>query len=148
MVYTYNDDDLVEGSWQERWGMRFKWTSKHFTPTQLEPLIHKYDIVGTEAVERLNKIAPPPFARSPPKDENIEGGIKPNGEKGPRRDLYELIQEYAEKDEKIGKLWTEINTIPEWVDWEQIERGQKVFFRYGGPSITSVGCSPGKRSSS
>jgi hypothetical protein len=139
MTYYYsNQEDLVDGTWQEHWGMRFKWTSKHSTPSQLKLMIHAYDTVATGAVEKLDEIAPPPYAMSPPKDRNIEGAIKPDGEKKPRRDLYELMQECAPKDEKIGKLWTQINTIPEWVDWKQIERGQKVFFRYGGPTITTV----------
>ncbi|KAI1817070.1 hypothetical protein GGS20DRAFT_534338 [Poronia punctata] len=138
MGYTYDCPDLVEGAWQERWGMKFQWTSQHKTPKQLEPLIHSYDTVATEAVEALDEITPPPYATAPPKDGNIEGAIKPDGEKKPRRDLYKMVQEYADKDEKVGKLWTEINTIPEWVDWEQIERGQKVFFRYGGPALTSL----------
>ncbi|KAI8634199.1 hypothetical protein F5Y19DRAFT_203555 [Xylariaceae sp. FL1651] len=138
MAYSYSSPELVDGAWQERWGVKFKWTSKHLTPKQLEPMIHSYDTVATEAVERIDEIMPPPYAMSPPKDGNIEGAIKPDGEKKPRRDLYELMQEFAPKDEKIGKLWAEINTIPEWVDWEQIERGQKVFFRYGGPAITTL----------
>jgi len=141
MDCMYDHPDLVEGSWQERWGVRFQWTSQHLTPKQLEPLIHSYDTVATEAVKRLDEIALPPYTRTPPKDENIKGAIKPDGEKKPRRDLYKMLQEYADKDENISKLWTQINTVPEWVDWEQIERGQKVFFRYGGPTITSVSCS-------
>ncbi|KAI0542035.1 hypothetical protein GGR58DRAFT_334341 [Xylaria digitata] len=138
MTYTYNHENLVEGAWQEHWGMKFRWTSKHLTPQQLNPLIHSYDKVATEAVERLEEIMAPPSARPPSDDENIEGAAKPDGEKKPRWHLYELIQEYAPMDEKIGKLWTEVNTVPAWVDWDQIERGQKIFFRYGGPAISTL----------
>lgn len=35
-------------------------------------------------------------------------------------------------------MWEEINTVPPWVDWAQIERGQDVFYRYGGPAITGL----------
>ncbi|KAF2966513.1 hypothetical protein GQX73_g7050 [Xylaria multiplex] len=80
----------------------------------------------------------PPSARPPSDDGNIEGAAKPGGEKKPRWHLYELIQEYAPSDEKIRRLWIEVNTVPEWVDWDQIERGQKIFFRYGGPAISSL----------
>ncbi|KAI1322980.1 hypothetical protein F5Y16DRAFT_385063, partial [Xylariaceae sp. FL0255] len=139
MAYPFNDaNDLVDGAVVDRWGMKIKWTSEHLKPQDLEPMIHTYDYVANEAVEKLDEIAPPPYAFEPPKDRNIEGAIGPDGEKKPRRDLYELMQEYASKDDKIGKLWTEINTVPEWVDWEQIERGQKVFWRYGGPSLVSL----------
>ncbi|KAI8947412.1 hypothetical protein F4801DRAFT_605552 [Xylaria longipes] len=129
MAYSSSYEKLAEGTWHERWGVKFKWTSKHTTPQQLESLIHSYDTVATEAVERSDEIILPPDAKSPPKAE---------GEKKTCRDTYELMQEHASKDEKIGKLWSEINTVPEWVDWDQIERGQKVFFRYGGPAITTL----------
>ncbi|KAI0472375.1 hypothetical protein F4859DRAFT_522294 [Xylaria cf. heliscus] len=129
MTDSYRHETLVEGTWQERWGMRFKWTSEHTTPQQLETLIHSYDTVATEAVERLEDIASFPHAKLPPKADREEKSY---------RDMYELMQEHASKDEKIKKLWTEINTIPGWVDWDQIERGQKVFFRYGGPAITTL----------
>ncbi|KAI0449617.1 hypothetical protein F5B21DRAFT_493689 [Xylaria acuta] len=129
MACPQSYEKLVEGTWHERWGVRFKWTSKHTTPQQLQALIHSYDKVATEAVQSLDEIVPPPHAKSPP---------KADGEKKLYRDTYELMQEHASKDEKVGRLWTEINTVPEWVDWDQIERGQKVFFRYGGPAITTL----------
>ncbi|RYC59330.1 hypothetical protein CHU98_g6869 [Xylaria longipes] len=119
MAYSSSYEKLAEGTWHERWGVKFKWTSKHTTPQQLESLIHSYDTVATEAVERSDEIILPPDAKSPPKAE---------GEKKTCRDTYELMQEHASKDEKIGKLWSEINTVPEWVDWDQIERGQKLTF--------------------
>ncbi|KAI0436685.1 hypothetical protein F4803DRAFT_566667 [Xylaria telfairii] len=128
MADSYSHETLVEGMWQERWGVKFKWTSEHTTPQQLETLIHSYDRVATEAVERLDDIAPP-HTKAPPKADE---------EQKPCRDKYELLQEYASKDEKIKRLWIEVNTVPEWVDWDQIERGQKIFFRYGGPATTAL----------
>ncbi|CAJ2511621.1 Uu.00g072460.m01.CDS01 [Anthostomella pinea] len=138
MPFSYGNQGNGEYGWRRHWGLKLKWTPEHLTPEDLEPLTQTYDTVGQDAVERLDEIAPPPYALAPPKDGNIEGGFKPDGEKRPRRDLYELVQEHASTDDKIGRFWTEINTIPEWVDWEQIERGQKIFFRYGGPAITSL----------
>ncbi|GAP83758.2 putative tat pathway signal sequence [Rosellinia necatrix] len=138
MPCSYGLDEPVEGTWQERWGVRFKWTSKHLSPQQLKPLIHSFDTVAAEAVERLDEVGPPPSANSPPKDRIIEGVTISDQEKRPRRDLYKLMQEYASEDEKIGRLWSEVNTVPEWVDWDQIERGQKIFFRYGGPIFITL----------
>ncbi|KAI1428736.1 hypothetical protein F5Y12DRAFT_628980 [Xylaria sp. FL1777] len=138
MTYTYNREKLVEGTWQEYWGVRFKWTSRHLTPEQLKPLIHSYDKVATEAVERIHEIMAPPNIESSSRNEETRRTTKTDGERKPRWDMYELIQEYASKDEKIGKLWNEVNTVPEWVDWDQIERGQKIFFRYGGPAISTL----------
>lgn len=120
--------------WQQHWGVKFKWTPEHLTPEDLEPLIHTYDTVATEAVERLDEISPPPYSRDLPKQDSDE----PPTEKKSRRDLYELLEKHAATDTKIGRLWDEIHTVPDWVDWEQIEKGQKVFYRYGGPAITAV----------
>ncbi|KAI1344066.1 hypothetical protein F5Y15DRAFT_426588 [Xylariaceae sp. FL0016] len=149
MAFAYDDSRCYEYGWRTHWGMKINWTPEHLKPKDLEPLIHTYDIIGSEAVQRLNEIAPPPYTQKTSggdngdvhkniKEKNIEGAIKPDGEKKPRRDLYTLMQEHASTDEKIGKLWDEINTIPEWVDWAQIERGQKIFFRYGGPALTTL----------
>lgn len=46
------------------------------------------------------------------------------------------MQDHAEDDEILGQLWREINTVPTWVDWEQIARGQDCFYRYGGPALS------------
>ncbi|KAI0112068.1 hypothetical protein GGR51DRAFT_54496 [Nemania sp. FL0031] len=138
MACSYDHENLVEGMWQEYWGMRFKWTSNHLTPQQLEPLILSYDTVATEAIEKLDAIVTSIHPKPPPRDVNIDEEIKGDEEKKPRRDLYELIQEYASKDDNVKELWNEINTVPEWVDWDQIERGQKIFFRYGGPAMTTL----------
>ncbi|KAI0479226.1 hypothetical protein GGR56DRAFT_690438 [Xylariaceae sp. FL0804] len=140
MASAYTKAGGLEYGWQERWGLKFNWTPEHLTPQDLEPLIHTYDTVAAEAIERLDEIAPPPYslAAKDRKEGNIEGAIKPDGEKKARRDLYELLQTHATSDEKIGKLWDEVKRVPAWVDWEQIERGQRIFFRYGGPAITTL----------
>ncbi|KAJ2970895.1 hypothetical protein NUW58_g9563 [Xylaria curta] len=131
MACSYSDETPVEGAWQKYWGTGFKWTSKHLTPQQLRPFIYSYDTIATEAIERLDEIVPPP-----------EGAMKPDDVKKPRGDMYEKIKEYAIKDEKIGRLWSEVCTVPDWVDWGQIERGQKALFRYGGPAVIAVGDIP------
>ncbi|KAI0900953.1 hypothetical protein F4806DRAFT_491842 [Annulohypoxylon nitens] len=125
---TKNEDE-----WREFWGVKFKWTPEHLTSTDLESLIHTYDTVATEAVERLDELFPPLNAEIPRDEDDV-----PVAGKRVRRDLYELLKQHGTTDEKIGRLWSEVNTTPDWVDWEQIERGQKVFYRYGGPVITSL----------
>lgn len=134
MIFAYNNPETDEYGWQEHWGVKFKWTPEHLTPKDLEPLIHTYDTVATEAVKRLDEISPPSYSRELLK----EPSDVPLAEKRPRRDLYELLQKHAATDEKVRRLWSEINFVPSWVDWAQIERGQKVFYRYGGPAITAV----------
>jgi hypothetical protein len=37
-----------------------------------------------------------------------------------KRDLYLLLRDNVEKDEKLRQLWDEVNTVPDWVDWDQV----------------------------
>lgn len=89
-------------------------------------MMFMYDKLADECLQRLDVISPP---KSAP---------RADAAKGPKRDLYTLLKEHANEDPKLGQLWTEINTVPEWVDWDQIKRGQEVFFRYGLPMLTVV----------
>lgn len=120
------------------WGYTFQLTPEHLTPEQTYPMKFSYDKLGEAALNRLNEISPPPRSALP---RNSSKYAEPplGREKGvdavdppPKRDLYILLRDNAEKDETLAKLWKEVNTVPEWVDWEQIARGQDVFYRYGG----------------
>jgi hypothetical protein len=55
-----------------------------------------------------------------------------------KADLYVLLEKHHDDDLKIKEFWNEINTVPDWVDWEQIKRGQEVFYRYGMAVINVV----------
>lgn len=55
-----------------------------------------------------------------------------------RRDLYALLATHHATDTTLSTLWSQLHTIPPWVDWAQIARGQAVFYRYGGPAIVSL----------
>ncbi|KAM0273865.1 hypothetical protein ACHAQH_008197 [Verticillium albo-atrum] len=118
--------------WQEIWDYQFKWTSDHRTADEMRPMIYTYDKLGEAALNRLDEISPP--------EKKGASGEKPSpdDEKKPPRDLYALLRDNAEKDEVLGQLWTEVTTIPDWVDWAQIERGQQVFLRYAGPAIFAL----------
>ena len=50
-----------------------------------------------------------------------------------KKDLYELFERHHDSSIALEQLWDEVNTVPDWVDWEQIARGQDVFYRYAGP---------------
>ena len=102
-------------------------------------------MLGEECLERLNQISPPPRSALP--RNNSQASQKSNAtaaeagetaEKEPQRDLYILLRDNASKDHKLNELWTEVNTVPEWVDWKQIARGQDVFYRYGGAAFTGL----------
>ena len=127
------------------YGYTFQLTENHLTPEQMEPMKHSYDLLGEQAWERLNIISPPPSSalprNSPSRHSSTNGEktAKTSGESfEPTRDLYQLLRDNADKDEVLGKLWAEVNTVPPWVDWEQIARGQDVFYRYGGPNLTGL----------
>lgn len=118
------------------WGYTFQWGPQHLTAEELHPLKYTYDVLGEECLNRLDQISPPASAALPRNQSRVLE--KPNQEPAPKRDLYALLKQHASTDEKLGELWEEVNNIPDWVDWEQIERGQEVFYRYGGPALTAV----------
>lgn len=128
--------------WRTWWGHTFEWTPNHLTPEQLRPFIFKYDVLGAECLDRIDEISPPASRTAirntdtSQKPENYGGDN--SDEKKAQRDLYALLEEHHLKDSKLDDLWNEIHTIPEWVDWDQIQRGQDVFYRYGGPAIISL----------
>jgi hypothetical protein len=88
-----------------------------------------YDKLADECIAKLNELAPPEKYRPKAGEPAI---------KAPKRDLLALLEKHAKDDAKLQELWTEINTVPDWVDWDQIKRGQEVFFRYGMPIMNVV----------
>ncbi|VUC25600.1 unnamed protein product [Clonostachys rosea] len=111
------------------YGYTFRLTDLHKTSEQLDPLKHKFDTVGTDACKVLNELFPPPPPRagwySKTKEENPQ----------PDRDTFVLLRDNYAKDPKLQDLWNEVNTVPDWVDWDQIKRGQDVFYRYAPAAI-------------
>ncbi|KAJ5575571.1 hypothetical protein N7535_002497 [Penicillium sp. DV-2018c] len=106
------------------WGYSFYWTDLHTPRDDLYPMVKTYDTLADECVERLNKIS----------------AAGDSAEKRPfHRDLYGLLKDHADEDPKLKELWNELNTVPEWVDWDQIKRGQDTFFRYGLPILNVLG---------
>lgn len=125
-------------------GYTFQLTEHHLTPDKMNPMKQAYDMLGEKALERLNVISPAPHSAVPrdsSRDEAKSGlnshgkGEHPLGNKG---DLYALLRENALNDEALGLLWAEVNTVPSWVCWDQIARGQDCLFRYGGPVLTGL----------
>ncbi|MCJ1251119.1 hypothetical protein MMC30_008350 [Trapelia coarctata] len=123
------------------WGYTFQFTPDHLTPEQTHPMKFSYDRLGEAALDRLDEISPPPRSALPRNSSKYAEPAR-SDEKSvdppPKRDLYILLRDNADKDETLAKLWKEVNTVPEWVDWDQIARGQDVFYRYGGPALTGL----------
>ncbi|THW50358.1 hypothetical protein D6D21_02014 [Aureobasidium pullulans] len=124
------------------WGYKFVLTDEHLTLDQMNPLKQRWDYLGEKALNRLNEISPPPPRSTKKPSEGKEPfpdeEKQPTPEVKPKRDLYAIFRDNAEKDEVLQELWQQVNTVPEWVDWEQIARGQDVFYRYGGPVLTGL----------
>lgn len=117
-----------EGDIRTVWGHTFEWTPEHLTQEQMRPLTFTYDALATECLDRLDDL--------PPAADDKKQEAEPQA--APRRDLYALLEQHHYSDPKLDELWTQLHTVPPWVDWAQIKRGQDVFYRYGGPAIVSL----------
>lgn len=108
------------------------WTCEHPTEEQMKPLLQKFDEAGANAYDRALEIFNDEQARLK-KDGGVVTGapIKP--------DIYQIVKNNAAADPVLGKLWEHVNTVPDWVDWEQIGRGQKVFWRYAMANLIGLG---------
>ncbi|KAK4547891.1 hypothetical protein LTR36_010610 [Oleoguttula mirabilis] len=129
------------------WGFTFELTDQHLTPEQCQPLKHSYDTLGEQALNRLNEISPPPQKDLPRGNSQFSAPSQPDDSirkqekeatKSPPRDLYLILRDHAETDEVLQRFWREVTTVPPWVDWEQIRRGQDVFYRYGAANLTGL----------
>ncbi|PYH95297.1 hypothetical protein BO71DRAFT_474111 [Aspergillus ellipticus CBS 707.79] len=106
------------------WGYSFTWTSDHLSREEIEPLRQQYDISAAMALQRLQAI------RIALMEESKLKGTSP-----PPNDLYVLLRDHRGDDDVLNKFWTEVNTVPSWVDWEQLARGQRFFYRYAIANI-------------
>lgn len=123
------------------WGYTFQLTPTHLTVEQSHPLKFSYDTLGEECLDVLNGLVP----QQSTSDHDTSTESVPSQdvkEKTPalkaKRDLYLLLRDNADKHEKLQQLWDEVNTVPDWVDWDQIARGQEIFYRYGGATLTGL----------
>lgn len=116
------------------WGYTFQLTADHLTPARSHPLKYSYDTLGEECLDILNQISPPnPQASTLLVDTAPEPSagqnIKSKSSK-PKRDLYIILEANRDKHEKLQQLWSEVTNIPDWVDWDQIARGQEIFCKH------------------
>lgn len=101
------------------WGYKYEWTDLHMTEEQQMPLRYSYDTLGEDVLARVKDLQMKKAA------ENGEAA----GKVAPRKtDLYESLKSIAlsKEDPVVTKFWEDVHTVPEWVDWDQIKRGQDV----------------------
>ena len=124
------------------WNYDFDWTEDHIEADAKQPIKFSYDKLGEQALERLDIISPPPSTSSARQAvQNVEASKKAGSGQSTQpatRDLYALLRDNAGNDKILASLWEQVNHVPEWVDWEQIERGQKVFYRYAVGALTGL----------
>lgn len=99
------------------WDHQFQWTELHQTPSELAPLRHTVDDLADAALKELEL--------------KSKGGA------------FEALQEAVNSPDRqryqsCHKLYDQITTVPEWVDFDQIARGQDVFYGFAGPAFTGL----------
>jgi hypothetical protein len=77
----------------------------------MEALKWEYDVAPSEAVRRLQSM------------------------RGTHGDLYDQLDRLHTSNPVLEQLWQITRTIPLWVDWEQLKRGQAVCQRYAIPML-------------
>ncbi|OAL25800.1 hypothetical protein AYO20_10355 [Fonsecaea nubica] len=141
------------------WGYTFQITSNHLTLEQAHPMKYTYDVLGEECYDILNRLSSSlpnqadPQVRDDTPSESVEHPSQapsstlngsadttqpPTPSPRPKRDLYLLLRDHHSSNPKLQELWDEVTTVPSWVDWEQISRGQDVFYRYGAATLTGL----------
>jgi hypothetical protein len=143
---TWNPFRKETPNTRHTYGYSFEWTDGHWTEEQLKPLRYSYDVLAEKALDQLDIISPPPNNALPRnRDRTSTAELKETDVSEKRepdfkakRDLYVILKENHDKHPDLQAIWDQVNTVPDWVDWDQIKRGQEVFYRYAGPALTAL----------
>ena len=112
----------LPGTYIDKWGYSFIWTEQHLTHDQTDPLQQESDLLADETLERLQALKSLAASKS-------ETG------RPPESDLYEILKTNHTEDEVLHRFWNEVHVVPEWVNWDQLERAQAHFPRYALPHM-------------
>ncbi|VUC28743.1 unnamed protein product [Clonostachys rosea] len=102
------------------YGFKFSWTPYHQMPDELSHYLYSFDYLSAKALDALDTLCPS-------SQRNTHS-----------RDTFNILKQHEHEDPHIQQLLQEVTAIPNWVDWDQIERGQRVLWRYALPSITCL----------
>lgn len=119
------------------WGHQWEWTAEHPSKAKLGPLKHTYDELAGKAYDRALEIFREEQSQLKAVDTATLLQEKPN-QPAPKPNVYNILKANASSDPVLGKLWAEVNTVPDWVDWDQLSRGQDVFYRYGMATMAGL----------
>ncbi|KAF9931476.1 hypothetical protein FBU30_010092 [Linnemannia zychae] len=103
-------ETLEPGQRFQFWDFDILWTELHLPASRLEPLRKIGDPLADNALEVLK--------------------IKPGDDALKALRAYLSLPEEEQESPAPRLLMQQLMTVPEWVDWEQIQRGQEVFWRY------------------
>lgn len=109
----HNGDLITVGNYS------FRWTGDHILKEKSDPLRFQYDELGAETVNRIQAI----YLQE-------QQACKERGKEAAKLDMYATLIANEQHDEILHKFWVQVNTVPDWVDWAQLERGQRFFYRY------------------
>ena len=105
------------------WGYTFLLTNEHLSSQEAQKLRSSCDKLADQALVELKSL-------TMANDSQVYSPAWPEAQRDQRHspnntpDLFALLRDNAGKNEVLGKLWNEVTSIPEWVDWEQLAAGQ------------------------
>jgi hypothetical protein len=104
----------------------FHWTKEHTTKEKTDPLRFEHDELGAATVNIIQKI-----------HQRKQEAQKQRGEQIERLDMFATLKANRHHNETLEEFWTQVNTVPDWVNWEQLERGQRFFATHWEASLAS-----------
>lgn len=100
------------------------------TLEELDALRTSYDTHGSSAYEVLKSIIDVDYERT----HGTQPATKSTDHRG--ANLLDVLQTHNRGHEVLRQFWSELHAVPAWVDWNQIERGQRFYARYAPAIIT------------
>lgn len=116
----------INANHRERWGYSFQWTDEHLPQEEIDQLRSHYDELGSNVLEELQAIV------AEAKVELLAEAPSPA-----KPDLYTVLKDHHEDDGILEEFWNELHSVPDFVDWKQIERAQRFFARYAVANSTA-----------
>ncbi|KAF4984009.1 hypothetical protein FZEAL_714 [Fusarium zealandicum] len=98
----------------------FNWTDQHIPKERMDPLRHEFDELAANAVREIQQI----YATE-------KAFAEQTGLPVAKLDLLDTLSQHHHSNDILSQLWQEVYTVPSWVDWGQLQRGQRFFYRYG-----------------
>ncbi|KAG0361400.1 hypothetical protein BG005_008416 [Podila minutissima] len=108
--FAATTETLVPGERFQWWDYDIVWTEKHFPASRLEPLRQVGDLLADNALAALDV--------------------------NPGQNALAALREYTAQpvEEQVSDaprlLMQQLMTVPDWVDWAQVQRGQEVYWKY------------------